>query len=169
MSEVEFYSYNTTNFNSIFYNNHWFCLQGLYFHFENFLGLDFWIDIFQLELLSVLIFNLDLMLMVDFIVLIYNFNRNFVKCTSGGFDPDILWSLISALDHSSTLSTYFNRVKKSIMFQSLALLSSYMKSVDKSCTFNYFYWVNLKVLTILFDIVKVHIRLEYLMNSKRTW
>ena len=84
MNKVEFYSYNTTNFNSIFYNNHWFCLQGLYFHFENFLGLDFWIDIFQLELLSVLIFNLDLMLMVDFIVLIYNFNGNFVKCTSGG-------------------------------------------------------------------------------------
>ena len=80
--------------------------------------------------------------MLDFIVLIYNLNRNFVKCTSGGFDPDILWSLISALDHSSTLSTYFNRVKKSIMFQLLALLSSSMKSVNKSCTFatTFFNW-----------------------------
>ena len=147
MSEVEFYSYNTTNFNSIFYNNHWFCLQGLYFHFENFLGLDFWIDIFQLELLSVLIFNLDLMLMVYFIVLIYNFNGNFVKCISGGFNPAILWSLISTLDHS-TLPIYLHEVKKSIIFQSIALLSFCVKSVDRNCTFIYFYWVNLKILTI---------------------
>ena len=44
-------SYNTTKFNSIFYKNHWICLQGSYFHFENFLDLDFWIDMFQLELL----------------------------------------------------------------------------------------------------------------------
>ena len=35
-------------------------------------------------------------------VWIYNFNGNFVKCTSRGFDSAILWSLISALDHSST-------------------------------------------------------------------
>ena len=141
----------------------------MYFHSVNFVGLDFWIDIFQLQLLPVLIFNLYLMLMVDFIVLIYNLNRNFVKCTSGGFDPIILWSLISSLDHSSTLPTYFNRVKKSTMFQSLALLSSSMKSVNKSCTFTHFYWVNLKVLTILFNIVKVYFQLEYLMISKRSW
>ena len=169
MSEVEFYSYNTTNFNSIFYNNHWFCLQGLYFHFENFLGLDFWIDIFQLELLSVLIFNLDLMLMVYFIVLIYNFNGNFVKCTSRGFDPAILWSLISTLDHSSTLPIYLHEVKKSIIFQSIALLSFCVKSVDENGTFTYFYWVNIKSLTILFNFIKVHFWLEYLMNSKRSW
>ena len=145
MSEVEFYSYNATNFNSIFYNNHWFCLQALYFHFENFLGLDFWIDIFQLELLSVLIFNLDLMLMVDFIVLIFNFNGNFVKCISGGFDPAILWSLISTLDRSSTLPIYLHEVKKSIIFQSITLLSFCVKSVDKNRTFTYLYWVNIKV------------------------
>ena len=168
MSEVEFYSYNTTNFNSIFYNNHWFCLQGLYFHFENFLGLDFWIDIFQLELLSVLIFNLDLMLMVYFIVLIYNFNGNFVKCTSRGFNQAILWSLISTLDHS-TLPIYLHEVKKSIIFQSIALLSVFVKSVDKNSTFTYFYWVNIKSLTILFNLIKVHFWLEYLMNSKRSW
>ena len=169
MTDDEFYSCNIKNINTIFYKCRWICFQGLGFHSVNFEGLYFWTDILQKQSLSVLIFYLHHILMAGFIVLIYNFNRNFVKCTSGGFDPDILWSLISALDHSSTLPTYFNRVKKSIMFQSLALLSSSMKSVDKSCTFTYFYWVNLKVLTILFDIVKVHIRLEYLMNSKRTW
>ena len=132
MTDDEFYSCNIKNINTLFYKCHWIYLQGLWFHSVDFEGLYFWIDIFQLELLSVLTFNLDLMLMVYFIVLIYNFNRNFVKCTSGGFNPAISWSLISALDHSSTLPTYFNRVKKSIMFQSLALLSSSMKSVNKS-------------------------------------
>ena len=95
-----------------------------------------------------LIFYLHHMLMDGFIVLIYNFNRNFVKCTSGGFDPAISWSLISALDHSSTLPTYLKEVKKSIIFQSLALLLSSVKTVDKSCTFPYFYRVNLQILTV---------------------
>ena len=139
MTDDEFYSCNIKNNNTIFYKCHWIYLQGLCFHSVNFEALYFWIDLFQLQLLPVLIFNVDLMLMVDFIILIYNFNRNFVKCTSRGFDPEILWSLISALDHSSRLSTCFNIVKKSIMFQLLALLSSSMKSVNKSCTFTYFY------------------------------
>ena len=153
MTDDEFYSCNIKNNNTIFYKCHWIYLQGLCFHSVNFEGLYFWIDLFQLQLLPVLIFNVDLMLMVDFIVLIYNFNRNFVKCTSGGFDPAISWSLISALDHSSTLQTYLKEVKKSIIFQSLALLSSSVKSVDKSCTFPYFYRVNLKILMVkyIFD------------------
>ena len=113
-------------------------------------------------------FNLDLMLMVYFIVLIYNFNGNFVKCTSRGFDPAILWSLISTLDHS-TLPIYLHEVKKSIIFQSIALLSVFVKSVDKNCTFTYFYKVNLKILTVLFNLAKVHFWHEHLMISKGSW
>ena len=160
MTDDEFYSCNIKNNNTIFYKCHWIYLQGLWFHSVDFEGLYFWIDLFQLQLLPVLIFNVDLMLMVDFIVLIFNFNGNFVKCISGGFDLAILWSLISTLDHS-TLPIYLHEVKKSIIFQSIALLSFCVKSVDKNCTFIYFYWVNLKILTILFNLVKVHFWLEY--------